>query len=361
MPEEGLDLGPKILIGAAMRNFLLVAFLLLDGIAVDASGSAYATGSTLSTDFPLMNPLQAEYGGAFVAKLDPAGKALVYSTYLGHDMNDRGHSIAVDATGSAYVTGQTAPILTGVALAGRGAVSPPNTPEMKTQPAVPNFLLVNPVQSTYGGGQSDGFVAKINPAGTALVYSTYLGGNDSDGGNGIAVDATGNAYVVGHSFSMLFPKNNSLPVRHDGCRTVERSQANGFVIKLNPASDAFVYTACLADSLGMGIAVDGAGNAYVTGYTEAKDLPTVNPLQTAHRGGQFDVFVAKVNPAGSALDFATYLGGGSNDYGFGIAVDPSGNIYLTGNTDSENFPLVNPLQKMNRGTGDTFVVKISLK
>ncbi len=331
------------------------------GIAVDASGSAYVTGNTLSPDFPLVNPLQAEYGGAFVTKLDPAGKALVYSTYLGHDVNDRGHSIAVDAAGSAYVTGQTAPMLTGVALSGRGATPPPNTPEVKSQPAVPNFPLVNPVQSTYGGGHSDGFVAKINPAGTALVYSTYLGGSDSDGGNGIAVDAAGNAYVVGHSFSTFFPKNNSLPARRDGCSIVDRFHINAFVMKLNPAGNAFVYTACLGDSAGTGIAIDAAGNAYVTGYTEAKDFPTVNPLQTAHRGGQFDIFVVKLNPAGSALDFATYLGGGNNDLAFGIAVDASGNIYLTGQTDSENFPLVNPLQKMNRGPSDTFVAKISLK
>lgn len=328
------------------------------GIAVDASGSAYVTGSTLSPDFPLVSSLQAEYGGAFVTKLDPAGKALVYSTYLGRAMNDRGHSIAVDAAGSAYITGQTAPMLTGAVYLGGGTTPPPNTSEAKGQPVTPNFPLVNPVQGAYGGGHSDGFVAKINSAGTALVYSTYLGGSDSDGGNGIAVDAAGNAYVVGHSFSSFFPKHNSLPARRDGCSTGDRFHANAFVVKLNPTGNAFIYAVCLGDSVGQGVALNSTGSAYVTGYTDAKDFPIVNPLQTVHRGGQFDVFVAQVNPTGKALDFATYLGGGSDDHAFGIAVDASGNIYVTGNTDSENFPLVNPLRKMNRG-GEAFVAKIS--
>lgn len=331
------------------------------GITVDASGSAYVTGSTISADFPLVNPLQAKYGGAFVTKLDPTGTALVYSTFLGHDLNDRGHSIAVDAAGNAYVTGPASHTLPAVLLSEQGKVSPFLNPEVKSQPTAPNFPLVNPVQGTYGGGGSDGFVAKINPAGTALVYSTYLGGSDSDAGNGIAVDAAGNAYVVGHSFSTLFPKNNSLPARRDGCSTVDRSHhINAFVMKLNPAGNVFVYTACLGDSAGTGIAIDAAGNAYVTGYTEDKNFPTIHPLQTVHRGSQFDVFVAKLNPAGSALDFATYLGGDSTDLAFGIAVDASRDIYVTGNTDSENFPLVNPLRKMNRGD-DAFVAKISLK
>jgi len=134
-------------------------------------------------------------------------------------------------------------------------------------------------------------------------------------------------------------------------------------MKLNPAGNAFVYTACLGNSVGQGIALDAAGNAYVTGYTDATNFPTVNPLQAAHRGGQFDVFVAKLNPAGSGLDFATYLGGGANDLAFGIALDQSGNLYVTGYTDSENFPLANPLQKqkMNEGTPDIFIAKISLR
>jgi uncharacterized repeat protein (TIGR01451 family) len=300
------------------------------GIAVDASGNAYVTGGTGSTDFPTANPLQAAYGGngdAFVAKLNAAGSALVYSTYLGGSGGEDGLGIAVDASGNAYVTGVTEST---------------------------NFPTANPFQALYERG-GDAFVAKLNAAGSALIYSTYLGGIDPDEGFGIGVDASGNAYVTGYTGSTNFPTANPLQA-HGG-------NGDAFVAKLNPAGSALVYSTYLGgsnDDYGYGIAVDASGNAYVTGRTQSTNFPTANPVQAAYGGGQFDAFVAKLNAAGSALVYSTYLGGGDLDEGLGIAVDPSGNAYVTGDTWSTNFPTANPLQAANGGIADAFVARIGL-
>ena len=299
------------------------------GIAVDTSGNAYMTGSTSSTDFPTVHPLQPAIGGtanAFVAKLNPAGSALVYSTYLGGSSSDGGQGIAVDTSGNAYVTGT--------------AVST-------------DFPTVNPLQPASGGGGADAFVAKLNPAGSALVYSTYLGGSSIDKGTAIAVDASGNAYVTGSTFSTDFPTVSPLQPAAGG-------DGDAYVSKLNPTGSALVYSTYLGGSegdQGFGIAVDAPGNAYVTGSTTSSDFPIVDQLPTY--GGNADAFVAKLNPTGSALVYSTYLGGSGDDQGVGIAVDTSGNAYVTGNTNSPNFPTMNPLQPAyGGGDGDAFVVQI---
>ena len=313
-----------------------------NGIAVDSSGNAYVTGTTFSPDFPTMNPLQPTLGGAgaanaFVAKLNPTGSALVYSTYLGGSGEDIGLAIAVDNSGIAYFTGQTSST---------------------------NFPTMNPLQPTYPGGEYTAFVAKLNPAGSALVYSTYLGGSGDDSGNGIAVDGSGNAYVTGTTASTDFPTMNPFQPAYGG-------DNDAFVAKLNPTGSALVYSTYLGGSgydEGYGIAVDNLGDAYVTGYTASTNFPTVNPLQPAYGGGEGDAFVAEVNPAGSALVYSTYLGGSGQDNlggsgqdnGFGVAVDSSGNAYVTGYTDSTNFPTMNPLQPALGGEAtNAFVAKIS--
>src|SRR5262249_34253343 len=170
------------------------------------------------------------------------------------------------------------------------------------------------------GGSGDAFVAKLNAAGNALVYSTYLGGSDLDQGNGIALDGAGNAYVTGHTFSTNFPTAGPGPTAGGG-------SGDAFVAKLNAAGNALVYATYLGGSgnvhggdSGQGIAVDGPGNACVTGTTNSLNFPTANPLQAAY-GGSGDAFVAKLNAAGSALVYSTYLGGGGRDGGSGIAVD----------------------------------------
>jgi len=301
------------------------------GIAVDASGSAYVTGFTNSTNFPTASPLQDTYGGAndaFVAKLNAAGSALVYSTYLGGSGDDQGNGIAVDASGSAYVTGSTYST---------------------------NFPTASPLQPTNRGSWSNAFVAKLNAAGSALVYSTYLGGSGGDEGHGIAVDSSGNAYVTGSTGSTNFPTASPLQATNGGSR-------DAFVAKLNAAGSALIYSTHLggnSDDSGEGIAVDSSGNAYVAGWTTSTNFPTASPLQPTWGGGAYDGFVTKLNAAGSALVYSTYLGGSSYEYGYGIAVDSSGNAYVTGFTGSPNFPTASPLQATYGGNSDAFVTKLN--
>ena len=317
------------------------------GIAVDASGNAYVTGVTTSSDFPTMNALQPSNRGnydAFVTKINPSGTALVYSTYLGGDTHyyvhygssgsTHGNGIAVDASGNAYVTGGT------------------TSNDFPTRNALyPNFMSWSPQLE-------DAFVTKINPSGTALVYSTYLGGQGNDYGNGIAVDASGNAYVTGLTISFDFPRMNLLfPTKLGG--TVD-----AFVTKIDPSGTALVYSTYLGGSSGddgRGIAVDASGNAYVTGYTASSDFPTtINALDPTLRGSS-DAFVTKINPSGTALVYSTYLGGSGSDDGNGIAVDASGNAYVTGLTASSNFPTENPLYPHISGGRDVFVARIAFE
>jgi Bacterial Ig-like domain (group 3)/Beta-propeller repeat len=317
------------------------------GIAADSAGNAYISGSTESIDFPTVNPLQptlSGHGDAFVAKINPAGSALVYSTYLGGSLWNGAEGIAVDGAGNAYVTGQT------------------TSTDFPTTPGA--------FQTVCNGGSNcdsdgDAFVAKLNPEGSALVYSTYLGGSNFDVGEGIAVDSAGNAYVSGVTDSADFPTTPGAfqTVCNGGSDCFPNGDA--FVTKLNCTGTALVYSSFLGGSwedLGVGIALDSADNAYVTGGTGSTDFPTVNPLQGTNGGGYFDAFVAKINAAGSALVYSTYLGGSLDDYGTGIAVDGAGNAYITGETTSANFPTMNPLQPANGGgTGgdDAFVAKIN--
>jgi hypothetical protein len=205
------------------------------------------------------------------------------------------------------------------------------------------------------GGGSDAFVAKLNAAGSALVYSTYLGGSGDEGGNGIAVDGAGNAYITGFTSSTDFPMANPLQPAYGG-------GTDAFVAKLNAAGSALVYSTYLGGSggeHGSGIAVDAASNAYITGTTSSTDFPMANPLQPAHGGGT-DAFVAKLNAAGSALVYSTYLGGSGDDNGIGIAVDSAGNAYVTGNTSSTNFPTANALQPVYGGGWDAFIARIAV-
>ncbi len=306
------------------------------GIAVDSSGDAFVTGDTTSTDFPKANALQSGNGGgqdAFVTKINSLGSTLLYSTYLGGSGIDQGNGIAVDSSGNAYVTGQTTST---------------------------KFPTANPLQASFGGDLWDAFVTKINAAGSGYVYSTYLGGSSIDSGSGIAVDGSGNAYVTGQTGSTNFPLANPLQSSNGG--------TNAFVTKINNVGSALLYSTYLGgyasrmveivfDS-GQGIAVDGSGNAYVTGYTVSTNFPIASPLQPSNSGG-VDVFVAKVNAAGSALVYSTYLGGAGDDYGQGIALDGSGNAYVTGYTNSTNFPTHLPLQPGNAGGYDAFVLSIS--
>jgi hypothetical protein len=303
-------------------------------IVVDSAGNAYVTGETWSTNFPTVSPLQPTYGGgsdAFVAKLNAAGSAVMYSTYLGGSGNDVAYGIAVDPFGSAYVTGYTYSL---------------------------NFPTASPLQAAYGGDWGDAFVAKLNATGSALLYSTYLGGNGSDEGSAIAVDSAGNAYVTGYTASTNFPTASPLQAVTRG-----GGYSDAFVAKLNATGSTLVYSTYLGgsrDEYGYGIAVDSSGSAYVTGFTQSTNFPTASPLQATNGGGGSDAFVAKLNAAGSALLYSTYLGGSGEDRGNGIAVDPVGNAYLTGDTASANFPTLSALQSaFAGGTYDAFAAKLN--
>ena len=311
------------------------------GIAIDAIGNAYVTGSMTGGDLDVANPFQATQDGekdAFVSKLDPSG-SLVYSTYLGGSGQDEGLGIAVDGAGSAYVTGTTTSA---------------------------DFPTVNPFQSTLNGGQ-DAFVAKLNPTGSALVYSTYLGGSgveeDGDGINdagGITVDASGSAYVTGSTQSPDFPTRHAFQAALGGTE-------DAFVSKLDPSGATLAYSSFLGGSgkdVGWAIALDAAGHAFVTGDVGSSDFPTVDPVQASLGSGpntKANAFVTEVASSGSALLFSTYLGGSFLDGGRGIAVDPAGNVLVTGQAVSKDFPTVHPLQTFTGqyGVAGLFVAKIS--
>jgi hypothetical protein len=215
---------------------------------------------------------------------------------------------------------------------------------------------VKPVQAR-NRGDFDAFVATLNPDGSALVYSTYLGGGGVDYGYGIAVDSFGNAYVTGRTYSADFPSANPLQASYGG-------ELDAFVAKLNATGSALVYSTYLGGSRydeGNSIAVDSSGNAYVTGVTYSTNFPTASAFQATCGGcsSYADAFVAKLNAIGSALVYSTYLGGGGVDYGYGIAVDSLGNAYVTGETSSTDFPVAHPLQPSAHGSFDVFVTKIS--
>ena len=304
-----------------------------NGIAVDSWGNAYITGKTKSTDFPTLNPYQGSYGGgfsdAFVTKLDSNGNTLIYSTYLGGDTDDEGHGIAVDSSGNAYVTGFT---------------------------WSSDFPTLNPYQGSHGGGFYDVFVTKLDSSGDTLIYSTYLGGNGEERGNGIAVDSSSNAYVAGYTKSTNFPTQNPYQGSNAG-------ESDAFVTKLSSGGDTLTYSTYLGGSssdYGNDVAVDNSGNAYITGRTySSDDFPTLNPHQGSFGGGSYDAFVTKLSSGGDALIHSTYLGGNSYDEGYGIAVDSSGNAYVAGYTRSSDFPTQNPYQGSNAGESDAFVTKLS--
>lgn len=302
------------------------------GIAVDSSGNAYVTGSTTSPDFPTKSAISSSLAGttdAFVAKINPSGSALVYSTYLGGNQVDQGTAIAVDSSDDAYVVGST------------GSSDFPTTS--------------GSLQPKFAGGQTDGFVVKINPAGDTLTYATYLGGTGDDVANGIALDSSGDAYVVGSTTSTDFPTANPVQPANAG-------QSDAFLSKIKPDGSALIYSTYLGGSASdsaWGVAVDSSGQAYVAGSTLSSDFPTANPYQPAYGGGSTDAFVAKYNAAGSSLMYSTYLGGSGQDRAYSIAVDSSGNAFVTGDTTSTQFPTTSgALQTTNQGEADAFVTEL---
>ena len=313
------------------------------GIAVDSAGNAIVTGFTASTDFPTAGALESVHGGgthdAFVTKLGPTGSTLAYSTYLGGSGDDLGMRVAADSSGYAYVTGYT------------------NSTD---------FPVASPWQTANGGGTCgtppntiacfDAYAAKLDVDGSSLVFSTYLGGSGGDYGYGIAADASGSAYVTGMTTSTDFPVTPEAFQLAGGGTSVD-----AYVVKLAPTGASAVYATYfggLGAEAGLDIAVDSSGSAYVAGYAYGNSLPLASPLQ-ATSGGYYDAFLAKLNAAGSALVFSTYLGGSGNEKAQGVAVDASGNAYLAGGTFSSDFPVTSGAFQTSYGFGafDAFVAK----
>ena len=306
-----------------------------NGIAVDSAGSAYVTGVTLSANYPTTaGTFDRSLDGlqdAFVSKLNAAGSALAYSTFLGGSGSDRGGGIAVDAGGSAYVAGTTS------------SLDFPTTPDA--------------FDRTYGGQGDDAFVAKLNAAGSGFVYSTYLGGMGfGDWGQAIAVDGLGNGFVTGRA-------GRDFPTTAGAFDTTYNGSYEAFVTKLNPQGSALVYSSYLgglSNELGSGIAVDGAGGAYVTGETYSTDFPTTAEGFDTTLNGLDDAFVTKLNTDGSALAYSTFLGGTNYDSANAVAVDGTGSGYVSGRTASADFPTTaGAFDSSMNSSFDAFVAKLN--
>ncbi len=271
---------------------------------------------------------------AFVAKLNAAGSALVYSTYLGGAYYDSGAGIAVGADGSAHVAGAT---------------------------YSSNFPVANALQPAKGdafAGASDAFLTKLSPSGSALTYSTYLGGDNHEFARGVALDGSGNAYVVGATSSLNFP------VTPGGFQTTHTGPAgpyDAFITKVNPTGSALVYSTLLGGDFNdqaNGVAVNSAGAAFVTGYTGSENFPVTSDGYVTPSYSAFSAFVTQLSPAGSSLVYSILAGGGNTDEGRAIAIDSVGGVYVAGNTDSSDFPVLNAKQAASGGYTDAFVLKL---
>src|SRR5690348_1928269 len=300
------------------------------GIAVDAAGDAFVTGTTASVNFPKTGG-QASLGGGqdiFVAKLNPSGTAFLYSVFLGGGNLDRATSIAIDSSGNAYLAGYTTST---------------------------DFPTTSGAYQTSNAGNTDAFVTKLDPTGNTLVYSTYLGGSGIDYGRGVAVDASGNAFVTGSTQSTNFPTVNPLQVGLDG-------GSDAFVAEFDPTGASLLYSTYLGGSgadEALAIALDSSGNPYVAGYTFSSNFPTQSALQSSLSGAS-DAFVAEINPATSTLVFSTYLGGSASESAQSIAIDSAGSIYVTGSTSSSSFPVTSGASQAAYGGGtDAFVTKFA--
>lgn len=369
------------------------------GIAVDGSGSAYISGTTVSSHFPTTaGSLQPNYPGgsctddlmpvpcsdAFVTKLSPVGNALIYSTYYGSAGFDYGNDIAIDASANAYVA----------ATSGMGIYS--NVKVLKLNSSGNAALY----QTTFGGssldsaygiavdssgnayltgrtesanfpvtagslqgalsGTADAFIVKLNFIGSS-VYSTYLGGTSSDRGHDIAVDTSGCAYVTGYTYSTNFPGTAASPIQ-----PFKDAGSDAFVAKINASGTAVVYSTYLGGNnsdQGMGIALDSKGRAHVTGYTTSNNFigTAGSAIQPVFGGGFNDAFAAKISKYGNALVYSTYLGGSSYDSGYGIATDYNNDVYIAGSTYSDGFPgtSVSPIQNTRSGNYDIFIIHLS--
>lgn len=318
-------------------------------VTVDKDGNVIVAGQTSSRNFPITSgvvqsslskplprPIDGEIDG-FITKLNPTGTALIFSTFLGGpDGSENIEGIDVDIEGNIYVAGTT----NSLKYPATGGAFQPVSRET-------GFIV-------------DGFVSKLNSNGSALIYSTYLSGEDNDIVNGLAVDSVGNAYIVGRTQSKMFPTSNALQPTASG------SFMDGFVTKLNASGTGLIYSTYLGGANGQtfafDVAVDATGNAYITGFTESATFPTTTGAFQTTIKGMADVFITKFNPGGNTLAYSTFLGSSSSENGLAIAIDEMGNAYVTGFVVNTNdFPVTPGVFQPGFGGGfnDTFITKLN--
>jgi hypothetical protein len=302
-------------------------------LALDSSDNIFATGVTASTDFPVTSgAFQTTLRGgsnAFVTKFNSAG-SMVYSTYYGGNNQTAGFGIALDSSDNAYVTGQT---------------------DSTNLPVLNNFQGA--------GGFFDGFAAKFNPTGTALLFSTYMGGSATDRGFYVAVDSAGNSFYTGATTSTDFPTTRGVVQRNKHGLVLD-----GYAVELGPTGAQVwgTYLGGVQNDVAIGITLDSSDNVYITGYTRSGNFPvTTGAFQTTF-GGVVDAFLTELSPDATRFVFSTYLGGSLYDSGEFVTLDSSGNIYVVGNTLSTDFPTLDPIQSAFAGgarLGDAFVAKFN--
>ena len=299
------------------------------GIDVDPAGNAYVAGITRSTDYPTLGALMGDRGGtdAFVTKINATGTAISYSTYLGDSGSEIADDLAVSGGGEVTVVGQTDSV---------------------------GFPVDDPFQDTMAG-VFDGFVTRLSGNGSALRFSTFIGGNNLDQPRSVCLDSEGAAIVAGVTDSTDFPTRN--PIQTDP----GDSNRDAFVLKLAMSGSALQFSTYLGSAwteAANAVDVGDDGRIYVAGYTSSLDFPTLNPVFVDTDGGNYDGFLSCLGPTGTSLVYSTYFGGELNDLISAVTVDGSGNAYIVGYTDSVHMPVVNPYQGVRRGGSDAFVTKI---
>ena len=374
-------------------------------LALDSAGTIYITGFTTSTNFPIVGAFQSTSGGvqdAYIVKLNGTGDVILFSSYLGGDRGDRGYGIAVDAFGNTYVAGETRgqtnveadkcsstfPIANAIQpkygcgladafvtkitpagniafstlLGGKGwdlaydiTVDSDGDIVVTGQAQGEEFPVANALYSTFRGGSYDVFITKLNNTGTSLIFSTYLGGFGDDVGVRLALDSNKTIYVTGYTTSPDFPLKNAP-------QQFPAGSYDAFLLKLHPDgqdADFSVYIGAEDQESGVAVAVDKDGFIYVAGFTNSLQFYSINALGGFLRGAR-DGFVIKMNPDASNLVYSTYLGGFGFDGATSIAVDDSGNVYVTGYTTSFDFPVTDgAFQKTVAGGQDAFILKIN--
>ena len=304
------------------------------GMAIDSANNVYLTGQTTSKDFPMVNAFQPQshtFATGFVSKLSADGTKMIYSTFLGGSSSDYIEAVAVDQNNEAIVVGTTTSL---------------------------DYPLVNALQPACPGCPNGGsaVITKFSADGSALLFSTYFGGAGDDFAVGVALDPSDNIYFTGYT-------QPPFPTTPNAFQTTCNSNIECvFVSKIDASGQNLVYSGVLDDGLGTAIAVNSAGNAFVTGYAGNAFPVTPGAFQTTPGlpSGDWDAFVTEVDSTGSSLVYSTYLGGNGLDYGWAIALDSSNNVYVTGQTDSTNFPLQDPLQSLfYQGVPSVFVSELN--